>query len=390
MNEMIPAHAVATKRSAVVPNQDLRSLPKPTPSAGIDAMPRELELCLAADSRRRANYDRYLESRRSRAQIDYLPIRLDVENVSRCNFRCQMCIVSDWDKGKRGPDMSLEDFKKLIDEQYGVVEIKLQGIGEPTMQGNAFFEMIHYARARHIWVRTTTNASLLHLHERYRKMIDSGVNEVQISVDGATKDVFEKIRRGSKFEMVMRNCKTINDYARQKGHRVTKMWTVVQKDNQHQLFELIDLAHELGFRDMVFAFSFVNWGVDKWRDINDAMTVENSLTVELANQLLRKGESLGIKVGFWNATDKYSTASRDTLCAWPFERAVVTSDLRTVPCCTIGNPDAYEIGRASKKRLGELWLGEEYREFRQAHLDGKIPDVCKSCYYVDEHHPVRK
>ena len=30
--------------------------------------------------------------------------------------------------------MRFDDFRRLIDEQYGLVEIKLQGIGEPLMQ----------------------------------------------------------------------------------------------------------------------------------------------------------------------------------------------------------------------------------------------------------------
>ena len=133
--------------------RQLRELPAPEPAASIEAYRRERELALASSLRRRENFERYTRSSRRSATVDYLPIKLDIENISRCNFRCTMCVVSDWPKGKRGEDMSLEEFQRLIDEQYGLVEIKLQGIGEPTMQGDVFFEMIKYARARHIWVR---------------------------------------------------------------------------------------------------------------------------------------------------------------------------------------------------------------------------------------------
>ena len=359
---------------------ELRDLPKPEPSAGMAALKAELELALATNPRKKANYERYLASRRRSAAVDYLPITLDIENVSRCNFRCTMCVVSDWPKGKRGPDMQLADFKRMIDEQYGLVIIKLQGIGEPTMQGDPYFEMIKYARSKHIWVRSTTNASLLHLKDRYRKMINSGVNEIQISIDGATKEVFESIRRGSRFEHVAKNCQLINNYARQQGRRVTKMWTLVQKGNRHQLFDFVDLANGLGFRDMTFAFSLANWGSDGWREKNDDVTVEGSLTVNLAQELIAKGQAMGIRVSFWNSTDKYSIDSEETLCPWPFERAVVTSDLRVVPCCTIGDPDAYEVGRGSRQSFAAIWQSEEYKSFRQAHLDRKIPKVCQVCY----------
>ena len=370
----------ASTPAAMKINRELRQLPKPDPSAGLVAYESERELALSFDPRRRQNYQNYMSSGRRSAQVDYLPIKLDIENVSRCNFKCTMCVVSDWDKGARGPDMALADFQRLIDEQYGLVEIKLQGIGEPTLQKDDFFEMIKYARAQHIWVRTTTNSSLLHLRDNARKLIDADPNEIQVSVDGATKEVFEAIRRGSVFEQVKENCKLLNAIAKDRGKRITKMWTVVQRGNRDQLFDLVDLAHELGFQDQTFAFSLSNWGQDVWRDRNDGVTVEDTLDVDTAWALADKGEKLGIRVSFWNSTSKYNTKSLGALCAWPFERAVVTSDLRTVPCCTIGNPDAYEIARGQGKGFSELWKGEEYRAFRQAHLDGKIPDICKICY----------
>src|SRR2546422_874407 len=182
--------------AALAARRQLRELPAPEPAAGLDAYQRERELALATSPRRRENYEKYIRSSRRSAAVDYLPIKLDIENVSRCNFRCTMCVVSDWPKGKREEDMSLENFQRLIDEQYGLFEIKLQGIGEPTMQGDVFFEMIKYARARHIWVRTTTNASLLHVKENYKKLVDTDVNEIQISIDGADAAKFESIQIG--------------------------------------------------------------------------------------------------------------------------------------------------------------------------------------------------
>src|SRR3569833_1361210 len=145
-----------TQTSKETARERLMALPKPEPSAGIDAYNRERELALAFSERRRANYDIYLKSRAVRtAKLDYLPIKLDIENVSRCNFRCTMCQVSDWHKGQRAGDMPLESFKALLDHQYGLIEIKLQGMGEPLMQGDAYLAMLRHAREREIWVRTT-------------------------------------------------------------------------------------------------------------------------------------------------------------------------------------------------------------------------------------------
>ncbi|MBI3853730.1 MAG: radical SAM protein [Verrucomicrobia bacterium] len=387
MNKYVPVQEppAAPTDSVLAARRQLRQLPAPEPAAGIEAYRRERELALSSSLRRRENFEKYMRSSRRGATVDYLPIKLDIENVSRCNFHCTMCVVSDWPKGKRGEDMSLADFQRLIDEQYGLVEIKLQGIGEPLMQGDVFFEMIKYARARQIWVRTTTNASLLHVKDNYKKLVDSGVNEIQISIDGADRATFEGIRRGSRFDKVIENCKLINAYCREKNISRTKMWTVVQRGNQHQLEDLVRLAHDAGFTNQVFSLELTNWGLDKWDVRNGLVNVEDSLDHDRLLALVDLGQSLGVKVWFWNITEKYNASSPDKLCPWPFERAFVSSDLRTVPCCVIGNPDAYELGRG--KSFLETWNGDDYVAFRQAHLDGKIPKVCEFCYYRDAHFP---
>jgi pyrroloquinoline quinone biosynthesis protein E len=358
--------------------QQFAALPTPQPVPNLAAYLSEREACLALSPRRRLNYEKYSASTKREAVPNYLPVRLDIENVSRCNFRCTMCQVSDWHKGQRAADMSLEDYKKLIDEQYGAVEVKIQGFGEPTMGGESYYEMIRYARAQRIWVRTITNASRLHLKDSYKKLVDSDANEIQISIDGATPKVFEKIRRGSVFEQVLDNCELINNYARSKHMLRTKMWTVVQEANVDQLEALIVLADRIGFRHMVFSFELIDFGMKKWRETNDAVSVSDQIEVDRCWQLYNRAERYGIKLAFWFATQRYEVSSPEKLCPWPFERAYVSSDMRFVPCCIIGNPEVSDVGDAHK--LTEEWNGKAITEFRKAHLEGRIPAVCKSCY----------
>jgi pyrroloquinoline quinone biosynthesis protein E len=379
-------NGIVQKQSSVLEvekrRRSLRDLLTPEPAAGLDSYRHERELALSSDPRRKKNYDHYIASTRRSAQVDYLPIKLDIENVSRCNFRCIMCVVGDWPKGKRAEDMPLEEYKRLIDEQYGLLEIKLQGIGEPLLQRDEFFEMIRYARARHIWVRTTTNASLLHVNDNCRKLIDSGVNEVQISIDGATREVFESIRVGSVFRQVVANCRTINAYCRELGIERTKMWTVVQRANHDQLEALVDLAADLGFTNQVFSLELSDWGMDEMRSRNSAVNVEVALDAERLLGLVDRGERCGVRVRFWSATERYRLGDRSTLCPWPFERAYVSSDARVVPCCYIGNPDVCEVeGKLTPERgFTDVWMGKSYAAFREAHLSGNLPKICEGCY----------
>lgn len=351
-----------------------KMLPLPEPSAGMEAYEAERIACLALDKRKQMNFQ-YAHSAKllRKSKVRHLPTKLDIENTSRCNFACTMCAVATWPKGKRADDMTLEQFKALIDEQYGLVEIKLNGLGEALMQGDDYFEMIKYARSKRIWVRMTTNASLLHLRDNYKKLIDSGVNEIDISVDGADAATFEGIRIQSDWNRVRSNIKLLNGYAAAQHRPFTKMWTLVQRANVHGLERHVPLAQALGFRHLVFSCSLHGWGDDALAARNRGEMVE--LSRERADALVALGAQHNVRVAFWDVAEKFSAGN---LCPWPFDRAVVTSDLRTVPCCMIGDPDKFEIGRG--KSFLEAWTSTEYQQFREAHVQGLIPDVCKGCY----------
>ena len=339
-------------------------------------------IALATSPRRLWNYLKY-RRRTKQLVANYLPVQLDIEPVSRCNFHCRMCQVSDWPKHQRAADMSFEDFKTLIDSQYGLLEVKIQGYGEPLLARDAFFEMIAYARKKHIWVRTTTNASLLHFNDNYKKLIDSGVNEVQISIDGASKESFERIRRGSKFELVVENCKLINTYCKSKNLLRTRMWTTLQADTVGEFFEFLPLAREMGFERLTYSLNLHGFGQEKWIEGNDKISATEAVRDDMCAEAIAHGKEMGINVTFFKATGKYSTRNTASLCCWPFERVFISSDLRVAPCCVISNPQTADLGDA--RSFAQDWNGPALQEFRRAHLEGRIPAYCRECYSHTSH-----
>ncbi len=370
----LPSESVPKRKYSALAN--LPS-PRPLPSE----YKKNLYLGFLKNPKRAYNFWKWKRSTRSEV-LNYIPVKMDIEPVSRCNFHCTMCQVSDWKKYQRATDLTLESFKELIDSQYGVTELKLQGLGEPLLARDSFFEMVKYARSKNIWVRTTTNASLLHLNDNYKKLIDSGINEVQISFDGASKGTFEAIRRGSVFEKVVSNCTLVNKYSNDKNLLRTRMWVLLQQGNSAEFFQFIDLAVQMGFKRLTYSLDLIGWAIDSWIDNNSAVSAKALVTPEMAHEAIRIGKEKGVEVTFWNATDKYSSKSLKSLCAWPFERAYVSSDMRIVPCCMVANPDVYEIGKA--KDFTAEWNGPAYREFRKAHIEGRIPKICDTCYGTNQ------
>jgi len=310
---------------------------------------------------------------------DHLPIMLDIEPVSRCNFRCVMCVTSQR-KGGRAPDLSFEDYETLMQSQPQLVEVKLQGIGEPLLHPR-FCDMIKWAVERDIWVRSTVNGSLLHKADNAQRLIDSGIGEVQISFDGTTKEVFEDIRRGSDFDRVVDNATILNRYANTKDRPYTRMWSLVQAKNRHQIEDFVRIAAQMEFRRLTLSVGLGDWGKESMKETIGELQ-PNGLSHAEEERVLALGREYGVDVSLWGVSDKYELGNTDNMCVMPFTRGYVGSDLRIVPCGGIGDPDVYCLGDA--REFTEAWNGPAYTAFRKAHLAGTPPQCCQFCYATPE------
>ncbi len=323
--------------------------------------------------KRYENYKKYQDFSKNK-KIKYLPIKIDIENVSRCNLKCDMCQVPFYQNNKRAEDMTFDVFKNIIDEQYGLIEVKIQGMGEPFI-GKDFIKMVEYASSKYIWTRTSTNATILDKNEDYKNIVDAGIGEIQISIDGTTKDTYEKIRINANFEKVTDNCKLINNYCDEVGCDVTRMWVLLQKDNFHELKNFPSFAKELGFKRVAIIMDIHGFGNQELIDKNSNKVVSSSITQDIINSMIEEAKSLNIDLSFWDISDKFS---KTNICHWPFERAYISSEGSVVPCCMIANPTALNFGTIGS--FSDIWYSKEYEDFREQHIKFKIPDVCKSCY----------
>jgi pyrroloquinoline quinone biosynthesis protein E len=112
------------------------------------------------------------------------PIRLheiDLYVTMRCNIRCEFCNVRAGEYAHR--DLPLERIVTLLDEAaaLGLREIHFLG-GEPTLRPD-LEAMISHARGLGLHTRIITNGMLLP-DARLRRLLDAGLHEIMISVDG--------------------------------------------------------------------------------------------------------------------------------------------------------------------------------------------------------------
>lgn len=298
-------------------------------------------------------------------EAEHYPTMIDIEPTQRCNYKCVMCVPF---KEKR-KDMTFDEFKKILDEQYGLMEVKVQGVGEPLLNRD-FFRMVDYAKKKWLWVRTTTNGSLLHKNDNYKKLVDSRVHDVNISIDGCTKDVYEAIRVGGIFEQMMQNCRMINDYNNRVRKTTIRAWVVLQKHNRHQFLDFPQFFADLGFKEMAFSFALHNYG----RNGDNSEVTDFTIPDESLEKVLRISEETGIKINLFH----HPYFNGDSFCRIPFKRIYVTTDSHILPCCYIANQEVIDYG--SYHDFARIWR-EDYAELRRGlKQKDRLPSFCKQCY----------
>jgi MoaA/NifB/PqqE/SkfB family radical SAM enzyme len=132
------------------------------------------------------------------------PDRVYVESTNVCNLDCIMCPTGLHIDTRPKGYIEWDLYTSIIDEIAPWVEaVVLHSWGEPLLH-KRIIEMIQYAKERGVWVETSTNAMLLS-EEVALKILDAGLDRIYLSMDGLTKETYEKVRVGGTFERVLEN-----------------------------------------------------------------------------------------------------------------------------------------------------------------------------------------
>ena len=135
------------------------------------------------------------------------PPMVVVEITNVCNLQCvhcPFCLISQ-EPGYRPRHMAWPLYKKIVDEVslFPGTIFRLLCDGEPLCHPR-FIEMIRYAKMQGLApVNFITNGLLMN-ESRATAVLEAGVEAVEFSLDAFCKETYERIRKGSNFETVMR------------------------------------------------------------------------------------------------------------------------------------------------------------------------------------------
>lgn len=142
-----------------------------------------------------------------RSPVRSHPVLISVEPTNRCNLNCIMCPTnapSTPDQRDRG-DMSMETYARIIDQLAPAKneEIGLIGGGDPLLGKNTL-NMLEFNRSRNVKTILFTNGIALS-PTKSKNVLNTEIGSIHFSIDGATKETYESIRLGGKFEKVVNN-----------------------------------------------------------------------------------------------------------------------------------------------------------------------------------------
>lgn len=315
-----------------------------------------------------SEYNKYKEylSAYLKSNHDY-PRSIFMEITPLCNLRCVFCPCyiegEEVTRDRAAEYMSIENFRRIIDRIAGRFNFQIcfTYSGEPLINKD-LYEMLKYLKDRSIPSVVHSNAMLL-TRDNAARLLDAGLDRFIVSFDGATKETYEDVRRGSDFGRVMEN---IRGLIRERGSRglvrpFVEMQFVVTSKNRHEVPLFKKLCGELGV-DNGYTKSLLVYQATGNTDYIDEVR-KYFVEDDVARYEAVEGNGLVLK-GSGPCPEIQNT--------------VITVDGEVVICC-FDVHGKYGFGNCVGMGLDAIWDSAPYRDFRENVMDKRDLSICRFC-----------
>jgi len=288
-----------------------------------------------------------------RIDIASRPFGLELDPCNACTLACPGCVHSrrdlfDWPNGMLSPDR-MADFLR----RYGpyAVQALFCNYGEPLLNPKT----PEYIRsAKRYLVQTTISTSLSIQHFDADAYVQSGLDYMIVSIDGATQPTYERFRKNGNIELVSDNLRRLiaaRDRAESQFPVIAWQFLAFEH-NRHEIPAAIELATELGLNEIRISEPFdVTWDDPS---IRPAAHVPGQI-IQLQpiypedysanwNPFLDELESESIQQVFDEAWPIHSNGpltrpSHGHTCHWLYMNTIIDAKGRILPCCSAPAPD---------------------------------------------------
>jgi radical SAM protein with 4Fe4S-binding SPASM domain len=297
-----------------------------------------------------------------------------VQVTKQCNLRCRSC-KREYFTARSGGHTPREVLEAVIDASESLAAVFIHADGEPLL--NPFVpEMLTKLKERmprYGRVGVLTNGMRLD-QDTARDLVDRGLGWLSVSIDGATKETMETIRRGSRFETIVKNVAFAVEYADRnslEGVDFTIQFTT-HPENVHEIPAMVRLAGQLGVRNLTIGH-LLDYETGAYQP----------QPKEVFAPLIEQGKRIGLQEG---VTLKVHRIEPLTARQCPYLDEAVISVSGDVSLCHYRKPGqpaepSFSIGNLKEKSLQEIWDSASVRELRRRLLSADFPAHCEPCCF---------
>ena len=289
-------------------------------------------------------------------QLMQNPDDLDIAEIEinrNCNIDCVMCNTSMSTRPSFNMELDLFEHAVKYAKSEGRGYTALHTIGEPLMNKN-LPDYFAIARKNGVDIRLSSNALILHKHIDFLIENADILTEIRFSIDGASRETYEKIRCGGKWERLIANMEEFREKTQAtKPFRQVRISSIVSMDVQHEM------GHHLQFWSRYVPMEMI--------ELNLVSGLSPNNSYFLTQSILKKH-----------------------IMPWPpcymlFGSALhILNDGRVTACCRDYNGDLV-YGNIKDNTPKELLNCDNVLELRRQHLENRIPknSLCASCFFVN-------
>ena len=341
---------------------------------------------------KQGNFGKYLGIR---------PFKLKIDTVNQCNLRCIMCHFSNPEVSRqKKTEISPENFSKIAAEIFPFCsQVFLSFSTEPLIHSQLDKILTITADYQIPSVSMTTNGLLL--NERIiDSIINSNITNLYISIDGASKETYEKIRIGGKFDRLISNIKSLNLAKEKIGSKIPHLafnFTMMYS-NILDLPDLIRLAHELKV-ETVAATHLVPLEIASVEQQKESLHFHKNLSNRILKEAQDLAEKYQIKINFPEPFTEFSESiiseqtprihrslqslpldqekPQKSCCFFPWHFIGIDPQGDIVPCGWWYNQET--MGNILQDSFETIWNNNKYQSLRAEHVSGDLRSICKIC-----------
>ena len=313
----------------------------------------------------RVEYERL----RRRVEVSSHPYLLIIDPCNFCNLRCPLCPTGLNDLGREQSMMSFEHFEHYLEPHVPYLfEAYLHNWGESLLNKNVF-RMIEHTQSKNIGTNLSSNL-VIATSEDLDNLIDSGLEYLVVSLDGASSETYLKYRIRGDFERVVENMSELirRRNARGKKTPVVEWQYIVMKTKEHEIAQAEAMAKKIG--------------VDLLRFIPVGMPFEFRNRKETAD--IWFPESVKGRKSSETVEQQFGQADKPSPCFYLYRSMVVNADGGVSPCCVVYRKNR-DFGQLDENPIDvpKLWNNDKFKSARSLFspkvIEKRKPTVCDTC-----------